>query len=80
MGYKMKTKTSEDLSIQELQANIKERKERLKELEEQDETNFTDNDKMYRGKDVNIPLVKNHIIYYTNLLNKKLKGSLLEFV
>lgn len=75
----MRTKTNQDLSIKELYESIEERKRRLKELEEQDESNFKDIDFMFRGKAVNIPLVKNHIIYFQNILNEKLKGSLLNF-
>lgn len=43
---------------------------RLRELEAQDETNFTDFDKSVKGKEVNMPLVKNHICYYQRQIEK----------
>jgi len=53
-----------------LKEQIKERKERLKELEEQDESDFDETDKWIKGREGNIPLVKNHIQFYTDRLKE----------
>lgn len=44
--------------------------ERLAELEAQDETGWSESDIWYKGKDNNMPLVKNHIIFYTKQLKE----------
>ncbi len=66
--------------IQELENQIRKSEDRLKELESQDEADWTECKKMYAGKDVNIPLVKNHIIYYKEQIEKEKKQSLLAFL
>lgn len=73
-------KSSQELTIKELNECIEERKRRLKELEEQDETNFSEWDKSIKGKEVNMMLVRNHIIFYTRILEQKQKGSLLNYI
>lgn len=51
----------------------KKSRERLEELEKQDETGWSDIDINLKGKEVNMPLVKNHIKYYTEKLNEQRK-------
>ena len=65
----------EQHSEEELKNMIKDEKIRLDELEKQDETGWTDMDKMYRGKESNIKLVKNHIQYYETALDRKQGGN-----
>ena len=60
----------------ELAEQIKDEKKRLKELLLQDESEFSENDKWYRGKKVNMPLVEAHIQYYTKKLDKLKANSL----
>ena len=68
------------MSIDELKEAIKERKERIAELEAQDETNFDEFDKCVKGKEVNIKLCNNHIKYYQDELDKRNKSSLRAFI
>jgi len=66
-----RAKSTEDLSVSELKWKIKEEKDKLKEYEAQDETNFSDFDKSVKGKEVNMRLINNHISYYQGFIDKK---------
>jgi len=57
-------------TIQDFRWKQQEDIKRLRELEAQDETNFTETDKSVKGKEVNMRLVKNHISYYQQQLEK----------
>lgn len=62
---KKRVTKSKEPSLSDLLWERRKSKERLAELEAQDETGWSDSDLMYKGKVNNIPLVKNHIAYYT---------------
>ena len=63
--------TTKELTETDLKYEISKSKSRIKELEAQDETNWDDFDVNIKGKAVNIPLVRNHIRYYSEKLGAK---------
>ncbi len=69
-------KSREKMTIQELKDNIEERKQRIKELEEQDEREFTEFQMCVSSRKANIPLCRNHIIYFQQELDKRENNSL----
>ena len=56
--------------IEDLNKEISESLLRIKELEEQDESGFAEWETSCKGKEENIPLLKNQINYYTNQLKE----------
>lgn len=60
--------------IKKLYDDLEDSKKRLKELEEQDETGWEEFKISVSGKEVNMPLVRNHISYYGEKI-KKLNAS-----
>jgi len=57
-------------SISDLKWEISKEWKRMDELEAQDESNFSDFDKSVKAKEVNLPLVRNHIRYYQDKIDK----------
>lgn len=70
----------EKMSIEELEEAIMGEQEQLEKYKEQDESNFKDFEKSFKGKKVNIPLVKNHIAYYKKEIEKRKKQSIFSFI
>lgn len=68
---KVKTRTPKEPSINDLKWDRRKSQERLKELEAQDETGWSDLDKSIKGKETNMRLVNNHIAYYTKQIQEK---------
>jgi len=64
----------------DIEMDIADEQERLKELENQDETGWDEFKKDIQGREVNMPLVRCHIKCYTDELNKLNKNSLLQFM
>jgi hypothetical protein len=62
------SKPKEERAV-DLKYEISKERERLKELEEQDETGWNEQDRWYKGREGNLQLVKNHIIYYQQKLD-----------
>ena len=75
----MTEKCREDMTVEELYNARVKAFARLRELEAQDETGWSDFDVMVKGKKSNIGLVKNHIIYYTEELEMRSKAGLLKW-
>jgi len=72
--------SAEEMTLEELRRAIEEEKAEIKRLEAQDETGWDDFKLSVQGKDVNIPLCRNHIIYYQAELDRRMKGSLDTFL
>lgn len=66
-----KEKKPKELSVSDLKWELRKEKMKLAEYEKQDESNFTDFDKSVKGKEANIPLIRNHIAYYTKQIAEK---------
>ena len=66
--------------ISDIEKALAESKERLIELEKQDETGWSEFDKSIKGKEINMMLVKNHIKYYEDKLKKMKANSLSAFL
>lgn len=73
-------KPVEKMNLDELKENIEFEKKRLKDYEIQDESNFSDFEKAVKGKEVNIPLIRNHIAYYEKEIEIRNKNSLSVFI
>lgn len=63
-------RTPKEQSITDLRYEQEKDIKRLRELESQDETGWTDMDKMYKGKEANSRLVKAHIYNYQKQIEK----------
>lgn len=76
--YNLK-KPIEKMTIDELRHNIEVEEQEVWRLEIQDERNFSDFEKSVRGRDVNMPLCRNHISYYENRIKELQKNTLANF-
>ena len=71
-----RTPRKKEPTTRDLKWEVTKAKDRLKELEEQDESKFSDFELSIKGKKVNMPLVKNHIIYYQKQVDELRKPFL----